>query len=89
MLFEDTWRTHILNAETGHPEIESYLEMVLAAISKPDYHEADIRPARERFYKHDAGPSAWLIAVVSYEAEPARIVTAFAFGERRAPGGRS
>jgi hypothetical protein len=86
VLFQDTWREHILDASEGHPEIEPHLDAVLAAVSQPDYHEADVRPGRERFYKHDAGPISWLFVVVSFEREPAQIVTAFAIGDRRAPG---
>jgi hypothetical protein len=35
-------------------------------------------PDRKRFYRRDVGPSRWLLAVVSYEQEPARIITALA-----------
>jgi hypothetical protein len=32
---------------------------------------------RRRFYRRHIGPSRWLRVVVSYEQQPARIVTAF------------
>jgi hypothetical protein len=86
MLFEDTWREHITDPREGHPEIEPHLDAVLATVSQPDYHEPDVRAGRERFYKHAAGPTSWLVVVVSFEQEPARIVTAFAVGDKRAPG---
>jgi hypothetical protein len=40
--------------------------------------EPDALPARMRFYRRDVGPSRWLMAVVSYEQQPARIITALA-----------
>jgi hypothetical protein len=60
VLFEDTWREHITEPGEGHPEIESYLGDVLGTVSSPDYHEPDSRPGRERYYKHEVGPSSWL-----------------------------
>ncbi len=86
MLFADTWREHITEPGEGHPEIKSHLEGVLTTVSSPDYHEPDARPGRERFYKHGVGPGSWLFAVVSFEREPARIVTAYAIGDERVPG---
>jgi hypothetical protein len=40
---------------------------------------------RTRFYRRDVGPSRWLMVVVSYEQEPARIITALA--NRKYPKG--
>jgi hypothetical protein len=85
VLFEDTWREHITGYREGHPEIEPHLDQVLATVSSPDYHELDERSGRERFYKYAVGPSSWLFVVVSFEREPARIVTAFAIGDKRGP----
>jgi hypothetical protein len=86
VLFTDTWREHITEPGEGHPEIGPYLKDVLTTVSSPDYRELDTRPGRERFYKHDVGPGSWLFAVVSFEREPARIVTAYAIGDERVPG---
>jgi hypothetical protein len=47
----------------------------------PDYDE------RRRYYARGAGPSRWLLVVVSYEQTPARIVSAFA--NRKDPKSRS
>lgn len=33
---------------------------------------------RIRFYRRGVGPSRWLMTVVSYEQQPARIITALA-----------
>lgn len=61
-----------------HPELTGNLEAVLAAVSQPDHVEPDSRPGRSRFYRRSIGPSRWLLAVVSYEQKPARIITALA-----------
>jgi hypothetical protein len=80
VLYEDTWRLHILDR---HDEMEPYLGAVLAAVGIPDRREPDPQHHREQFYKRRQGPSRWLVAVVSFEQEPARIVTAF--GRRQSP----
>lgn len=87
VLFEDTWRVHVLGPQEGHLELEPHLEAVLAAVAGPDHREPDERPARERFYKKDAGPSRWLMVVVELGEEPARIVTALGYGHGRSPIG--
>lgn len=38
----------------------------------------DALPDRPRFYRRGVGPSRQLMAVVSYEQQPARIITALA-----------
>ena len=44
VLFEDTWRDHILDPEAGHAELAPYLHALLAAIVTPDHREQDERP---------------------------------------------
>jgi hypothetical protein len=61
-----------------HPEIAGYLDAILATVAHPDHRESDSRPDRTRFYRRDIGPSRWLLAVVSYEQQPARVITALA-----------
>lgn len=61
-----------------HPELVGHLDAVMQTVAKPDHVEPDALPARTRFFRRDAGPSRWLMAVVSYEQEPARIITALA-----------
>ena len=56
----------------------SHLAVVLDAVSQPDHAEPDLLPDRTRFYRRNVGPSRWLLAVVSYEQKPARIITALA-----------
>jgi hypothetical protein len=83
VLFEDTWLLHILDPQSGHPELEAHLPVLLSTITRPDDRQPDPRPLRERFFKQHAGPSQWLIVVVDFAGEPPRIVTAL--GYRQAP----
>jgi hypothetical protein len=59
-----------------HPELVNHLDAVMATVAKPDHIEADALPDRTRFYRRGVGPSRWLMTVVSYEQQPARIITA-------------
>ena len=61
-----------------HPEMVDDLDAVFETVAKPDHVEPDALPDRSRFYRRGAGPSRWLMAVVSYEQQPARIITALA-----------
>jgi hypothetical protein len=87
VLFEDTWLMHILNPDGGHPELEPHLKAVLDTLASPDYREAERWPARERFFKRDAGPTGWLMVVVDSAKAPVRVVTAFGYRHGRSPGG--
>jgi hypothetical protein len=68
-----------------HPELVGHLDGVIETIAKPDHIERDELPGRTRFYRRDVGPSRWLLVVVSYEQQPARIITALA--NRKDPKG--
>jgi hypothetical protein len=61
-----------------HPELLDQLDAVMDTVAKPDHVEPDTLPERTRFYRRDVGPSRWLMVVVSYEQQPARIITALA-----------
>jgi hypothetical protein len=61
-----------------HPELADQFDAVMETVAKPDHTELDTLPARVRFYRRGVGPSRWLTAVVSYEQQPARIITALA-----------
>ncbi|HEX4437057.1 MAG TPA: hypothetical protein VH061_09710 [Solirubrobacteraceae bacterium] len=87
VLFEDTWLMHILNPHSGHAELEPHLKTVLDTLESPDYREAERWPARERFFKRGAGPAHWLMVVVDFAQEPARVVMAFGYGHGRSPDG--
>jgi hypothetical protein len=55
-----------------HPELIDHLDAVIQTVATPDHVEPDALPNRIRFYRRDVGPSRWLMAVVSYEQQPAR-----------------
>ena len=87
VLYADTWSKDVLGPRTGPRELRTELDAVLATVAAPDHREADPREGRERFYKRNVGPSRWLMVVVSFEEEPARIVTALGYGHGRSPSG--
>ncbi len=75
------WRDKILR---GHPELAPHLADLLRAIIEPDHVLPDaVYEGRRRHYLRGAGPSRWLLVVVSYEQEPARVISAF--GNRKDP----
>ena len=68
----------------GHPELAPHLADVLRAVAEPDRVLPDpVYEGRWRHYLRGAGPSRWLLVVVSYEQEPARVISAF--GNRKDP----
>jgi hypothetical protein len=66
-----------------HPELVDHLNAVMETVAEPHHVEPDALPDRRRFYRRGVGPSRWLMAVVSYEQQPARIITAL--GNRKDP----
>ena len=75
------WQEKIVR---DHLEMASYLADVLRAIATPDLVLVDpVYERRRRHYLRNAGPSRWLLVVVSYEQEPARVISAF--GNRKDP----
>lgn len=75
------WNDKLLR---DHPELEAHRADVLRAVSEPDHVAVDpVYEDRRRHYLQGAGPSRWLLVVVSYEQEPARIISAF--GNRKDP----
>ena len=75
VLLARIWRDKIAR---DHPELVDHLEAVMATVAKPEHIEPDALADRTRFYRQGVGPSRWLMAVVSYEQQPARIITALA-----------
>lgn len=77
----ELWRDKILR---DHPELASHLADVLRAVAEPDQILGDpVYERRRRHYLRGAGPSRWLLVVLSYEQEPARVISAF--GNRKDP----
>jgi hypothetical protein len=76
VLSERIWSDKVLD---DHAEMAMFLGEVLTAVSRPDHAAVDpLRQRRVRYYRRDVGPSRWLLVVVTYEQEPARIISAFA-----------
>ncbi len=75
VLLERIWQEKIAR---DYPELGGHLDAVMQTVAKPDHSEPDALPARRRYYRQGLGPSRWLVAVVSYEQQPARIITALA-----------
>jgi hypothetical protein len=62
---------------TRRPQMLGYRQSILDAVSRPDVHEDDPAPGRERFYRRDLDPGRWLRVVVDFSGSPAFVVTAF------------
>lgn len=80
-LTEERWG-HIL---AEHGEMAVHRDGVLATVGAPEHRDPDPRPGRERYWRRGLGPSRWLLAVIDFETDPARVVTAF--GNRKDPPG--
>lgn len=74
-MLDRIWNEKILKAR---PDLQQLLTEMLNTVSDPDHVAPDPLANRRRYYRRDVGPSRWLLAVVSYEQEPARIITALA-----------
>lgn len=73
---------HILDE---HPEMSGHHDAVLATVTAPEHRGPDPRPQRMRYWRRGLGPSRWLLAVIDFGSDPARIVTAY--GNRKDPPG--
>jgi len=81
ILLARVWDDKVLH---DHVELAGYVTDVLRAVRAPDHVEPDpTYEQRTRFHLRGVGPSWWLLVVVSYEQEPARIISAF--GNRKDP----
>lgn len=59
-----------------------HIEAILDAVSRPDVHEDDPVPGRERFLRRDLDPARWLRVVVDFNQAPGFVVTAFVHDQR-------
>jgi hypothetical protein len=81
VLLRRVWEGKVLR---DHAELEAHLPDVLRTVAEPDHVASDQSSfERTRYYTRDVGPSRWLLVVVSYEQQPARIISAF--GTRKDP----
>jgi hypothetical protein len=70
-----------------HVEMRGELELLLAAIRRPDLQEPDPRPGRERYWLRTQPPFRfrWLRVVVQFDNDVDSVVTAF--GQDNTPEG--
>lgn len=70
-----------------HVEMRGELELLLAAIARPDFQEPDPHPGRERYWLRTQPPFPfrWLRVVVELKGDGDRVVTAF--GQSNEPEG--
>jgi hypothetical protein len=70
-----------------HVEMRGELELLLAAIRRPDLQEPDPRPGRERYRLRTQPPFRfrWLTVAVQFDNDADRVVTAF--GQDNTPEG--
>jgi hypothetical protein len=75
VISEFLWQGKVLR---DHPELALHFAAVVRAITAPDHVAPDpsFKNRRQHFLR-EVGPSRWLRVVLSYEQEPARLVTAF------------
>jgi hypothetical protein len=59
------------------PQMLAHAQAILDAVSRPDVHEDDPAPDRERFYRRDLDARRWLRVVVDFSQSPGFVVTAF------------
>jgi hypothetical protein len=74
VVFGESTREHLVRRRRRH--LLDQLPVILDAVSRPDYHEADPIPGRERFYRYNPISGRWLRVVVDFNEKPGLIVTA-------------
>ena len=82
VVLDDGGWTHIVDE---HAEMAIHRDALLVTVTKPQHRRPDPRPSRERFWRRGLGPSRWLLVVVDFGVQPARVVTAY--GNRKDPPG--
>lgn len=65
-----------LHLARRRPWLLDHVDAIMATISRPDFHQQDRRPGRERFYRQHLDPKRWLRVVVDFNEQPAWVVTA-------------
>lgn len=74
VVFDERTRGHLA---TRRPQMLGHTQAILDSINRPDFHEKDPAPGRERFYRRDLDPQRWLRVVVDFNESPGLVVTAF------------
>jgi hypothetical protein len=76
VLLARIWHDKVL---LEHIELRPFMDSVLRTVRSAEHIEVDpVYTMRKRYFARGLGPSRWLLAVVSYEQVPARIISAFA-----------
>jgi hypothetical protein len=74
--------SHMHLAEGRRAWLLDHVDAILDAVERPDFHEDDPLPGRERFYReHFVDSGRWLRAVVDFNNTPGWVVTALEFDE--------
>jgi len=69
--------SHLHLAEGQRARLIDHVDVILGTVERPDHHEDDPFPGRERFFRQDfPEPGRWLRVVVDFQDEPGWIVTA-------------
>jgi len=68
-----------------HGEMEPHRAGLMTTVSSPEHRQPDRRSDRERYWRRGLGPSRWLLVVVDFNTDPARVVTSY--GNRKDPPG--
>ncbi|HEX3391080.1 MAG TPA: hypothetical protein VHS55_00800 [Solirubrobacteraceae bacterium] len=74
MLFDERTEQHL---GRRRPQMLNHVTAILDTINRPDIHENDPAPGRERFFRRDLGSTRFLRVVVDFNESPAFVVTAF------------
>lgn len=68
--------SHLHLAEGRRSWLLEHVDEVTVTVARPDHHEDDPRPGRERFYRQNAlRPKRWMRVVVDFNRDPGWIVT--------------
>jgi Phage integrase, N-terminal SAM-like domain len=82
VVLDDVAWQHIVEE---HPEIEAHQDAIVLTVREPLHSRPDRRSGRMRYWHSELGPSRWLMVVVDFGVDPARVVTAY--GNRKDPPG--
>lgn len=74
-VFDLSSRRHLERRRRFH--LLDQIGAIVGAVARPDHHELDTWPGRERFYRQHLDGQRWLRVVVNFDETPAPVVTAF------------
>jgi hypothetical protein len=74
VVFDERTEHHLARRR---PQMLDHIQAILDTIARPDIHEHDPAPRRERFFRRDLGPTRYLRVIVDFNESPGFVVTAF------------